>query len=318
MTKTSDGAVRCLIGVDGGGTKTAYALLAADGKIRANWIGGTTSYQALGSAEKSAFTLREGIERVLAEAGCGDFEIGGVVAGVSAYGENAAMDRALEHAVQTVLPNVPFTLVNDVEVGYYGALGDRAGVHLIAGTGSIAFGRDEEGNTARCGGWTSPYFSDEGSCFWLGLACMNLFTKQADGRAEKGALYEQMRLEFAAESDFGVSAILERDYATNRKNTAQLQRILLRAANLGDAGAIHLYEQAAKELALLASAVRNRLRFAEAPVPVSISGGVLHAGALIWEPLAALLRADGMTLCEAKAEPVEGALALCVKQYQAD
>ena len=47
------------------------------------------------------------------------------------------------------------------------AFGDGPGVIVIAGTGSIAYGRNREGQTARAGGWGFA-ISDEGSGHWIG------------------------------------------------------------------------------------------------------------------------------------------------------
>jgi glucosamine kinase len=57
--------------------------------------------------------------------------------------------------------------ISDVEAAYLGALGGRAGILLLAGTGSMALGRDTRGRWARAGGW-GPLLGDEGSAFWIG------------------------------------------------------------------------------------------------------------------------------------------------------
>ena len=65
-------------------------------------------------------------------------------------------------------------------------------INILAGTGSMAISRNEEGQIIRCGGW-SEFFSDEGSCYWLGIKALELFSKQADGRAEKSHLYKLIK-----------------------------------------------------------------------------------------------------------------------------
>src|SRR5437867_4340993 len=66
--------------------------------------------------------------------------------------------RALAHRVR---------VISDAEAAHLGALGERAGVLLLAGTGSMALGRDARGRWARAGGW-GPLLGDEGSAFWIG------------------------------------------------------------------------------------------------------------------------------------------------------
>ena len=69
-------------------------------------------------------------------------------------------------------------IVNDSVVGWAGSLGLSSGINLVAGTGSIAYGRNDAGEEARAGGWDER-FSDEGSCYWLGMKSLELFQKKA-------------------------------------------------------------------------------------------------------------------------------------------
>ena len=85
-----------------------------------------------------------------------------------------------------------------------GILGLSSGINLVAGTGSIAYGRNDAGEEARAGGWDER-FSDEGSCYWLGMKSLELFfSKESDGRAEKGALLEIFRNRFELKCDFDI------------------------------------------------------------------------------------------------------------------
>ena len=78
--------------------------------------------------------------------------------------------------------------MNDSVVGWAGSLGLSSGINLVAGTGSIAYGRNDAGEEARAGGWDER-FSDEGSCYWLGMKSLELFSKESDGRAEKALFW---------------------------------------------------------------------------------------------------------------------------------
>ena len=57
--------------------------------------------------------------------------------------------------------------VGDTVIALEAAFGNGPGVIVIAGTGSIAYGRNREGQTARAGGWGFA-ISDEGSGHWIG------------------------------------------------------------------------------------------------------------------------------------------------------
>ena len=75
------------------------------------------------------------------------------------------------------ITELPVKIVNDSVVGWAGSLGLSSGINLVAGTGSIAYGRNDAGEEARAGGWDER-FSDEGSCYWLGMKSLELFFKR--------------------------------------------------------------------------------------------------------------------------------------------
>ena len=294
-----------VIGVDGGGTKTAFALADPSGKILAQTVLPSISYREHGLSTV-AQRLREGTEQVLS--GLPLTQVTRVAVGAPGYGEDLDGDKLLEQTVASAFPGVEVKLVNDAEIACWGALSGRPGINVVAGTGSIAFGRDPKGRTARSGGW-SEFFSDEGSCYWLGKQAMGLFCKEADGRAPKSRLYELLRQELDLGEDISFIRIMEQEYLPQRSRTASLQRFLLQAAQEGDEAARELYVSAARELCSLARGVKNQLGFAGS-VPGSLTGGLLHSGKLVEEPLKALLEEENMTYLSCEGSPLQGAVLL--------
>ena len=73
-----------------------------------------------------------------------------------------------------------------------GSLAGKDGVNIVSGTGSIGLGKDSTGTFARCGGW-GDYVGDEGSAHWIGKKTLEIFSKEADNRLEKGDLYYNIR-----------------------------------------------------------------------------------------------------------------------------
>ena len=297
-----------VIGVDGGGTKTAFALADTRGKILAQAVLPSISYREHGLAAV-AQRLRGGITQVLGGKSLGD--VRRVAVGAPAFGENHEGDRLLTQAIREVLPETPFTLVNDAEIACWGALCGRPGINVVAGTGSIAFGVDAAGCSARSGGW-SEQFSDEGSCYWLGRQAMGLFCKEADGREKKDALYEILFRELKLREDMDFIRVMELDYLPQRSRTAGLQRYLLEAARAGDVSARQLYVRAAEEICALAMGVRGQLHF-EGVVPVSVTGGLLHSGTLVETPLRELLAEQNMVYVPCEGEPLQGAVLLACR-----
>lgn len=303
-----------IIGVDGGGTKTAFALATTDGAVLRTLELDSTSYREHG-IEKVIQRLEEGVVTLLQEVGAARTELVQLAIGAPGFGENARQDAVLEQNVTAHFAPIPVHLCNDAVVAYYGALEGRPGINLVAGTGAIAYGENAVGANARSGGW-SEHFSDEGSCYWLGKMAMGLFCKEADGRKPKAALYEIFRREFALEDDMSFIAVMEQQYLPYRKKVASLQRFLLEAARQGDDAAAELYTQACAELAQMAVGIRRQVEF-DGICPVSLTGGITHAGALVWEPLSRMLEQHGMKLVPGAGSPVEGAAILAARVFAA-
>jgi len=127
----------------------------------------------------------------------------------------------------------------------------RGGILVIAGTGSIAFGRDSDGRSGRAGG-LGPLLGDEGSAFWVGR--------------------EHLKME-AAEKLHRVLRHLSVSSAPVRR-IAALAAGILRRARGGDPDARRILARAQEHLAALVSDLCRELRF-EKTVPVSWAGGML-------------------------------------------
>ncbi len=304
--------MKWFIGVDGGGTKTDFAVSKTDGIPVSTVKRAGCSYQTIG-IEAAAALVADGVGELLATAGIGMEDCVGCCIGMPCYGEHAENDRLLVEKLSAALGAIPIYVANDVEVGWAGSLECREGIHLVAGTGSIAFGRGSDGKTARCGGWTE-FFGDEGSCYWVGREAMSLFSKEADGRIPQGALYEIVGRELKLTEDFRfVDAVQE--IAPCRDKVAAFQRYARQAAECGDPAVIALYESAATELALMVSALKNRLSLSGKEINVSYSGGLFHAGDLILQPLQRKVAALDCVLQAPRRSAVEGAIILAIEKF---
>lgn len=300
-----------VIGVDGGGTKTAVALADQNGTLLSQTVLESISYREHGM-DAVASRLRAGTERVLKDSGIPLHQVRCVAVGAPGYGENQQGDQALHTTVEDAFPGIQTVVVNDAQIAYCGALSGRPGINIVAGTGAIAYGEDASGASARSGGW-SEQFSDEGSCYWLGRMAMGLFCKEADGRAPKGPLYELLKEKLELPDDISFIGKMEQKYLPYRDRTARLQIWLLQAAQEGDKAAQELYRQACRELTQLADAVRGQLRFS-GEVPVSLTGGLTHGGALVTQTLAEMLAEKGMAYCPCEGSPLEGAVRLACQK----
>lgn len=295
-----------VMGIDGGGTKTQLSLCDAHGHVL-----GTHKMQSLPLScgeEDVLGALKQGVAMLYDACGLSTTtEASAVCFGVPGYGESPAMDAMMQRVAYRCFGNVPMQLVNDAQVAWAGSFAMQPGINVVAGTGTIAFGVDAAGNTARCGGWGFGML-DEGSGHWLGRQMISLFCKQADGRIpERGPLYEMVHAHFGTDNDFEIVEKVEAEYLPKRDKIASLQRILLKAAQEGDTSCVRAYEDAAYEIALNVFGIRSRLVFDDA-ICVSYSGGIFSVGDLIMQPFAELLTQEGIRLVTPIAPPWVGAL----------
>lgn len=308
-----------VLGIDGGGTKTLLALCDERGE-NIHTLELPTFALAQHGEEGVREMLSSGAARLLEEAGLPGALTSRIAAysyGVPGLGESVEKDAAMERAIRACFGDLPGIICNDSQVAWAGSFAMRPGINVVAGTGAIAFGMDDHGRTARCGGW-GYYFSDEGSGYWLGRKLMEVFCKQADGRIpERGPLYTLVHEHFATEDDFRIVELAESEYMPRRDKVASLQKVLFAAAEAGDASAIDCYRQAGREIALNVRGVRGQLLF-DGEVNVSYSGGIFRVGPLVMESFAETLARDGCTIIKPVAPPWVGALMLALALLPGD
>ncbi len=297
------------LSVDGGGSKTAFLITDEMGHTMVETISDGCSYPQIG-IDGVARVISTELECLLDKTGLRRSDIKGAVFGLPCYGEDREADRELERIVLKAVGLSEAYVHNDVELGWAGSLGLSSGIHVVAGTGAIAYGRDIEGNSCRSNGWHED-FSDEGSGYWLGMQALSLFSKQSDGRAEKSFLYKRMKEVLGIADVDELVPLYVAEYRGNRKKIAALQKVLLEAAKEGDASAVILYHEAAAELADSIRAVASNLYFGEnIPIPVSYSGGVFFAGEFIMKSLKDRLDGGLFDVREPLLKPVQGGILL--------
>lgn len=282
------------IGIDAGGTKTA-------------WIRRSESGTSTGTAP-GIHLLRDGHEeatrslRSLIDDASEGAHVSGVGIGIAGAGREA--DRAaLEIALSSQLNGVQVRVVHDAEIALQAAWNDESGVVLVVGTGSCLFARDEEGHVHRAGGW-GWRVGDDGSGTSLGRAAARIALAALDG-GPPSSLTEA----FAEEGLDSGDAIREAIYVAQRP-LSTFAPLLVEAAAQGDWQAEHalmretnaLGQQAGWLATRLGDGVTHRL---------ALTGGLTHVEAYDARIVEALERhLPGWTLLHAEHEPVEGAVRL--------
>jgi N-acetylglucosamine kinase-like BadF-type ATPase len=305
--------VRTYLGVDGGGSKTAFLLIDESGQVLALHTEGPAYYLEVGW---------EALRRMLSRGICATLESGAVSAasldfafiGLPAYGEDSRLLAQMDTAPSPPLAPGRYRCGNDAACGWAGAFACEDGINLVAGTGSIGYG-EYHGRAARAGGW-GELFSDEGSAHWIAREGLSLFSRMSDGRTERGPWYEMVRNHFGLQSDLDVCAAIYGDGPAGRSHIAALAPLVARAAAAGDAQAVALFARAADELARIVDAVYRQLDIpAHACVSVSYSGGIFNERALLLEPFLANLSKDARTfrIAPPRLPPVAGAAVYAAK-----
>jgi len=267
--------VTVFLGVDGGGTKTAYLLLDDAGTVLASSSGPATYHYAHGLHQVRA-VLTDGVRQVCELAGIGAADIGYAFFGLPGYGESSQDVQRLDDLPRAVLPDGNYACDNDMVCAWAGSLPDGDGINVVSGTGSIAYG-EHAGERARAGGWGEA-FGDEGSGHWIGIRGLAAFAQSSDGRLPRGPLHEMIARRLGVEHDLDVVDVVLKRWGRSRREIAALSRLVVEAAAAGDTAADGILAEAAAELGRLVDALRRRLGYgAEQIVPVSCSGGVFTA-----------------------------------------
>jgi len=189
----------------------------------------------------------------------------------------ASLAEAVHWAQQTIrelIPDSTIYVAGDHVIAHRAAFGTSPGVLVISGTGSIAFGRNQAGETARAGGW-GPSVSDEGSAFWVGREALVEALRSFDLGKSNGLLST-----IAAYWKVAPEEVIRMANASELR-FPELAGPIVEAAEHGDAEARKIAEGAGKSLARLGSAVIQRLWPQGGVVPVALSGGVLQGSALV-------------------------------------
>ena len=301
------------VGIDGGGSTLRVVIATdADGELETVVSIETerTSNPAVVGQRAAADYIRQGVQEALTAAGLSAGDIAAAALGVAGADVLHAREW-LEGVLPDVLPDALRVPSSDQEIALVGANGERRGVLLLAGTGSVAYGVNAAGASVRAGGW-GYLLGDEGSGYWLAMGALRAVTHAADGRARETALTEAILAHTEIEN---VGALIEWLYHTMRgrnREIAQLAPLVLKVAADGDAVAAALVDEGATQLYGHYTAITRRLGMS-AP-PVAFAGGLLTADTLL---RARLMDKLGMTHPpETLYPPVVGAALLAKIRYQ--
>jgi N-acetylmuramic acid 6-phosphate etherase len=259
-----------LLGIDGGGSKTAALLAESNGRVLGRGTAGTANYQVVGAAGSRA-ALDAAIESALADAGLDQQPGRALVVGL------AGMDRpddslVFEQWAAERRPATQSAVVNDALLVLAAGTHGGWGLALICGTGSIVYGRTADGQVARAGGW-GYLLGDEGSGYAIGLAVLRAVARAADGRGPQTLLAGLVLAYWSLSAPQELIRQVNRERPGN-PNIAALAALVDEAAAAGDHVARTIVQESGRELALAAVTVAGRLALPN-PVPCALAGGAI-------------------------------------------
>lgn len=211
-----------------------------------------------------------------------------------------------EAIVREIVRADKISLSNDALVALIGATAGEPGVVIIAGTGSISFGRNAGGKTARAGGW-GYVFGDEGGGFDLTRQALRAALRWEEGWGEPTSLHALL-LDATGAAD--ANDLMHRFYSADfsRPDIAALSKFVEMAAGYGDKIATGILHEAAQRLATITAAVRRQIFADDERARISYVGGVFRGGVLM-ERFRSLIEMDEMNrLAPPVYGPAAGAL----------
>lgn len=298
-----------VLGIDAGGTKTVCLLADDTGRVRASARGPGANLQTLGELEVEK-VLHEVMESALSGEPSAPSAICLGIAGVDRPHDNAI----IRGIMRRIGHKAPVLVVNDALAALVAGAGDEPGIVLIAGTGSICYGRNAAGQAARAGGW-GYLLGDEGSGWWIGRETLTAVMRASDGRGPATLLSERVlaHFGFAGTADL-IHEVYHHD--TRRRGVAGLSGVVQLAADAGDVVARQILASAADELSLMVRSVATRLEMRGRQFPLVLSGSLFRVlPTLLSDVLARLAEVAPRTRPQVlDVEPAVGAVRLALAE----
>ncbi len=313
-----------VIGIDGGGTKTACAFQAMgpDGQTPQRGWSATVTGEATNPLVVGFETMRDRLKRLIrqgmSEGGIVPRDIAAICAGLAGArleADRLRMERELRRIGSDLgLPDgTAYTVTTDLDIALRGALPADAeqGILVISGTGSNALGL-AGGKLFRSGGW-GHLLGDEGSGYALGLEALKLICRASDRREPPTQLTDAVltALGFSGETD--LIAYMYRAQPP-KDEIARIAKLVIEAARRSDQAAIRLLRQAADDLIDLVRGLHRMADAFGAETPVVVAGSILTYADPVRDRFAEQLREEGLgRLQPSQGGPLDGALAVACR-----
>jgi N-acetylglucosamine kinase len=254
--------------VDGGGTQSRAILLTDSGRVVYYAKGPGVNYHDVG-AHNAVATIKRLYQEALTAARARLEECRGICLGLAGVGRE--QDRNILKPLLHDQFDDRYMLISDAEVALVAGTLSEYGIIVIAGTGSIIYGRREQGGEGRVGGY-GPLLSDEGSGYRVALDALTALVKSADGfgipTPMQPEIFDRLNLHSLDELVNWVNSS-----AATREKISALAPLVIKAAQEHDPVADQILNSQGDQLARSVEILHKRLKFADR-FEVVLGGGL--------------------------------------------
>lgn len=289
------------LGLDGGQSSTTALIANASGTVLGRGSGGPCNHitgpaarqkfiQAIGDCLKQA-CLEAWIsaEPVKFRAACLGFSGG-------------SEDK--EPYARELIKSEFWRITHDADIALSGATAGQPGIMVIAGTGSMAFGRNALGETARAGGW-GYLFGDEGGALYIVREALRACLRHEEGWGPSTLLTNLLLAETRSSS---INQLLHSCYGMPRSQIAGYARLVHKAAQEGDETALRVFDNAGKRLAEYVGGVHRNIFGGANSCAVSYIGGAFQSEHLLQAYGFEIERRLAIAIAPPQMPPAAGAL----------
>ena len=299
-----------VLGVDGGGTHTCVLLARVDGDELARAVGAPSLVDP--NRPEASADVVEGVCREAAEAAGVALPVAALWAGIAGAGGTGVSEMLGAELGRRGLAG-KVGVGTDADAAYHGAFGDEPGILLIAGTGSVALGRGEDGCSATVGGW-GVLLGDEGSGYAIGMAALRSIVRAVDGRSMSTSMKEAVLERIGLARPEELIAWVAR---SRKSDVAGLVPMVCRAADIGDPVAATIIEGAIEDLTSHVLTVVRRLGPWSGRPALALSGGLLGEGGPLRDRTRVALAGLLCQPTDRFIDPVRGAARLAARLLEA-
>lgn len=291
-----------IVGIDGGGTKTSCIFADESGKSLLQTTGNASGFLTTGT-DKAASNIISIVKSGLTKLNASFEDILIILAGVAGAGRKFHADNLRE----SILGKIPegfmnFFIESDARIALEGALAGEAGAVLIAGTGSIVFGKDNSGEFHRAGGF-GRLIGDEGGGYSIGIRTLNLISRMIDGREAEGEILKKFSTIFHINNEDDLISLVH----NSGFDVSSIAMFTIKSAGEGLAEAVSILERESDELINHILVIKNKLRLS--PLKLVLIGSLIENDNFYSQLLLKKIkRIKDVKLCEKKFPPEMGAV----------